>query len=55
MTITKNDKTYAIRENEKSWTLSICLGRVPVTYNVKKIDCPTIEDLKAFVDENSAF
>lgn len=49
MTIEKNEKTYSIRENMKSWTVSIKLNSLSVTYNVSKSDCPTFDELKAYV------
>jgi hypothetical protein len=55
MTIEKNGKNYFVKENTKSWTLSITIGCVPVSYNISKADCPTLESLKAFVAENTLF
>lgn len=55
MTIEKNGKVYAVRENNKSWTVSIKYGHIDVNYNVQKADCPTFDDLKAFVAENDLF
>lgn len=55
MTITKNGKDYVVKENVTSWTLSTSIGRVAVSYNVKKADCPTFDALKAFVDNDNAF
>lgn len=55
MEIEKNGKTYSVKENEKSWTLFWIEGRVSLNYNVKKEDCKTFEELKKFVETNSAF
>jgi hypothetical protein len=55
MEIEKNDKIYSVRENKASWTLSLKAGRVEVSLNVTKKDCPTFESLKAFVAENEVF
>lgn len=55
MTIEKNNTTYIVTENTKTWTLTKMLGSVPVTYKVSKADCSTWEDLKTFVAENTAF
>lgn len=55
MTITKNEKVYTVKENATSWTLSITIGRVAVSYNVTKTDCPTLDALKAFVADDNAF
>lgn len=55
MIIEKNDKLYNVTEYTKSWTLSINIGGVPVNYKVSKTDCPTWDELKVFVEENSIF
>ena len=51
MTIEKNGKTYKVAENAKSWTVSI-LSDCNVT---AKSDCPTFDDVKAFIAENDLF
>lgn len=55
MTIEKNEKTYSVRENMKSWTVSIKLNSLSVTYNVSKSDCLTFDELKAYVAQNNLF
>lgn len=55
MTIEKNGIIYWVKENSKSWTLSKTIGSVPITYKISKTDCPTLENLKQFVVENTAF
>lgn len=55
MTIEKNDKTYKVKENKASWTVSTTIGCVDVTYNVPKADCPTIDALKAYVAASELF
>ncbi len=55
MKIEKNNKVYEVTENERAWTLNTKVGAVFVKYNVSKSDCPTLEDLKNFVIENSVF
>ena len=55
MKIEKNGITYDVIEREKAWVLSAKVGCVPVQYNVSKADCLTLEDLRAFVAENSTF
>jgi hypothetical protein len=55
MIIEKNGKTYTVRENLKSWSILINYGSIPVTFNVKKTDCASFEELKQFIIENSAF
>lgn len=55
MTIEKSDKVYTVRENKASWTLTITVGRVTLTYNVPKDDCPTFADLSAYIAQNDLF
>lgn len=55
MKIEKNGNIYRVKENERSWALSLEIGAVASTYNVTKEDCPTFESLEKFVAENSAF
>lgn len=55
MAIEKNGIVYLVKENFKSWTLSKTIGRVSVSYNVSKTDCPDFEALKAYVSENTVF
>lgn len=55
MTIEKNNKLYEVTENERAWTINTKVGDVFVKFNVSKSDCPTLEDLKTFVIENSVF
>lgn len=55
MTIEKNGIVYLVKENFKSWTLSKAIGKVSISYNISKTDCPTLEALKAYVAENSVF
>ncbi len=55
MTIEKNGAVYSVKENFKSWTLLKAMGRVSVSYNISKTDCPTLDALKAHVAENSVF
>lgn len=55
MTIEKNGKVYAVRENKKSWTVTISEGRVSISANVPKDICPTFGNLKAYIAENHLF
>lgn len=55
MTIEKNGKVYAVRENKKSWTVTIGEGRVSISANVSKDICPTFDDLKAYIAKNDLF
>lgn len=55
MTIEKNGNIYTIRENKASWTVTKAAGRVTVSANVSKADCPTFESLKAFIADNDIF
>lgn len=53
MTVEKNGVLYEITEKTKAWTLVAKVGGVPVVYTVSKADCPTADELKAFVAECS--
>lgn len=55
MTIEKNGKFYAVRENKKSWTVIVNEGRVSISANIPKDICPNFDDLKAYVTENDLF
>ncbi|MCM1221517.1 MAG: hypothetical protein NC548_44270 [Lachnospiraceae bacterium] len=55
MTIEKNGKIYTAKENKASWTVSTTIGRVDVTYNVPKADCPTFDALQAYVAASELF
>lgn len=55
MTIEKNGKIYTAKENKESWTVSTKIGRVDVSYNVPKDDCPTFDALKAHVAASDLF
>ncbi|MDY6367028.1 MAG: hypothetical protein SPL13_00705 [Clostridia bacterium] len=55
MTIEKNGKIYKATENVSSWTVSREIGRVSVSYNIPKEDCPTFDALKSYVIENDLF
>lgn len=55
MNIEKNDCIYTVKESATAWELSTRIGNMPVSYNVKKSDCPTFDELKQFVAESSIF
>lgn len=55
MSIEKSGKVYKVKENVGSWTLSTKSGNIEIAYNVPKADCPTFDDLKAYVAENKIF
>ena len=55
MNIEKNGKIYKIRENTKSWTVSITIGQVDISYNIQKVDCPVYSDLKAYIVSSDLF
>lgn len=55
MTIEKNGKVYAVRENKVSWTVSRKAGRIDVSFNVPKDDCPTFDALKDYVAASNLF
>lgn len=54
MKIEKNGAVYEVNESANAWTLTTKVGSVPVKYTVQKTDCPTLDELKAFVAESSA-
>ena len=51
----KDDKIYTARENKNSWTLELIIGKTTTSYNVKKADYPTFDDLKAFIAQSDLF
>lgn len=55
MIIEKNGKIYTAKENKTSWTVSTAAGRVDITYNVPKADCPTFDTLKAYIVASDLF
>lgn len=55
MKIEKNGNVYIVKETPTTWTLARQIGSIPVKYTVKKLDCPTLDALKDFVNENNAF
>ena len=55
MEIEKNGCIYAVKESATAWELSTRIGNMPVSYNVKKSDCPTLDELKKFIAENNVF
>lgn len=55
MTIIKNGKTYAVKENRKSWTVSTTIDCIDISYNIQKVDYPTFESLRAYVIESNIF
>ena len=54
MTIEKNGTIYAVNETATGWTLTTSLGNVGVSFNIKKVDCPTFDALKEFVAASDA-
>ena len=55
MKIEKNGKTYVIVEKEKTWTISRMDGTLSLSFNLKKIDYKTFEELTQFIRENDMF
>jgi hypothetical protein len=51
MEIEKNGKIFVVRENKASWTLSTKIEEMKLIVKVTKKDCPTFEELKAFIAE----
>lgn len=55
MEIKKNGKNYLVKENKNSWTLELVVGKIVVSYNIKKSDCSAIEDLELYIAHNDLF
>lgn len=55
MKIEKNGKSFEVRENKTSWTVSRGEGIVSVSYNIPKDDCPTFDALTSYVNESDLF
>ena len=55
MIIKKSDKEFSVIENKNSWTVSIAIDSVSMSYNVPKEICPTFDDLKSYVNECNLF
>lgn len=53
--IKKDDKNYEVTESKSQWTVRLSNGKVKVEYQISKKDCPTLEDLKEFIEQNDAF
>ena len=49
MKIEKNGIIYTVKEYPSAWTLKAAINGVDVSYNVSKVDCPTFEELTAFI------
>lgn len=54
MKIEKGGRIYTVKENKSSWVMERKIGSVTVSYMVNKKDCPTVEDLKQFIENNKA-
>lgn len=54
MTVEKNGILYEVIEKAQKWTLVNKGDGVTIKFTIKKTDCPTADDLKAFVAECSA-
>lgn len=55
MKIEKNEKVFSVKENLKSWTVSRTIDILTISYNVSKADCPTLESLQKYVNDNEVF
>ena len=53
--IKKGDKNYEVTENKSQWTVHLSYGNLKVAYKISKKDCPTIEELKEFIEQNDVF
>ncbi len=55
MTITKGEKTFSVKENKKSWTVSRNVSGVALSINVPKELCQNFESLVQYVQANDLF
>ena len=55
MFIDKNGKNYEVRENKKSWTVSMSVGIVSISYNIPKEYCQTVAELKEYIAKSELF
>lgn len=55
MIITKDDKTYAVKESAAKWTISTESGKLAVSYDVSKEICKTADELREYVLNNELF
>ena len=55
MKIEKNGKTFEVKENKTSWTVSRSEGNVSVSYTVPKDDCQTFDALTEYVVKSELF
>ncbi len=48
-----NNKSYEIKENKKSWTITLLDVPMKVTFktNISKKDCKTLEEVKEIIKE----
>ena len=53
MTVEKNGILYEVKENKSTWKLVNEGDGVTIKYTISKADCPTADELKAFVAECS--
>lgn len=52
MEITKDDNTYRIKENEKSWTVEKESDKLSVSFNVPKNICKSEQELRNYILSN---
>ena len=55
MTITKGEKTFSVKENKKSWTVSRNVSGVALSINVPKELGQHFESLVQYVQANDLF
>ena len=55
MRIEKNEKTYEITEHTHHWSVVWSAGALSATFRVDKELCPTADDLRTYITENTMF
>jgi hypothetical protein len=49
MKIDVNGKSYDVADNSKTWSLKSTDDKLSIEYQVSKSNCPTLDDLQLFI------
>lgn len=55
MNIKKGDTEYSVKELQNYWIVTKNVGRLTIEYKIAKDICGTIEELKQYIEKESAF
>lgn len=55
MIIEKGEKMYSVRENKRSWSVSVDIGKLRTTYSVPKEICKDADELKSYIMQEKLF